>query len=171
MLGRNNFNAFLGYANLDLIPNEQLLESFEPLEQIIMAGYPIGLWDSVNNLPLLRRGITSIHPKIDFMGKPEFLIDAAVYPGSSGSPVYLYESESFNIKNEIKLGTRIFLLGLNYASYYENVRGEIKVEDIPTRKTSQKQYTEVVSPTNLGVCIKSSKLKEFVPILKKMDAR
>jgi hypothetical protein len=51
------------------------------------------------------------------------------------------------------------------------VRGEIKVEDIPTTKTSQQQYAEVASPANLGVCIKSSKLKEFVPILKKMDAK
>jgi hypothetical protein len=169
MLKRNNFNPFLGYANMDLIPTEQLLESFEPLEQIIMVGYPIGLWDSVNNLPLLRRGITATHPKMDYKGKPEFLIDAAVYPGSSGSPVYLYESGSININKEIKFGTRIFLLGINYQYIYRNVRGDIKVEDIPTTKTSQQQYAEVASPVNLGVCIKSSKLKEFEPILRKMD--
>jgi hypothetical protein len=49
------------------------------------------------------------------------------------------------------------------------MQGDIKVEDIPT--TSQRQYAEVVTPANLGVCIKSSKLKEFEPILRKMAGK
>ena len=34
-----------------------------------MVGYPIGLWDEVNNMPLVRKGITSYHPSMDFEGK------------------------------------------------------------------------------------------------------
>jgi hypothetical protein len=29
------------------------------LEQIVIVGYPDNVWDSVNNLPVLRRGITA----------------------------------------------------------------------------------------------------------------
>ena len=168
MLELDNFTPFLGYTNLDAIPNEQQLEDLEPLEQIVMVGYPIGLWDSVNNLPLLRRGITATHPKIDYQGKPKFLIDAAVFPGSSGSPVYLYESGSFSIRNELKFGTRIYLLGINFAYIYRTVHGDIKEKDIPT---AQRQYAEVVTPANLRVIVRASKLREFEPILRKMVAK
>lgn len=52
-----------------------------------MVGYPDGIWDEFNNQPIVRRGITATHPKNDFNGKGEFLIDAVCFPGSSGSPV------------------------------------------------------------------------------------
>ena len=159
-LKRSNFTPFLCQTNLNAIPNEQILESFEPLEPIIMVGYPIGLWDSVNNLPLLRRGITATHPKINFKGKPEFLIDAAVYPGSSGSPVYLHDSVAFHDGREMKYRTRIYLLGITYAYIPHTVP-----EEIPT---SQGDFPELLPSVNLGIVIKSSKLHEFIPILREM---
>jgi hypothetical protein len=129
-----------------------------------MVGYPISLWDSVNNLPLLRRGITATHPKIDYRGKPEFLIDAAVFPGSSGSPVYLYDFGAFHDGEESKLGTRIYLLGINYKYIFQSGHGDIKVEDI---STAQREYTEVRTPANRGIVIRANKLWEFEPILRR----
>jgi hypothetical protein len=67
------------------------LTAFDAVEEIVMVGYPSGLWDSTNNYPLVRRGITASHPGIDFDGKPEIAIDMACFHGSSGSPV-LYSS-------------------------------------------------------------------------------
>jgi hypothetical protein len=69
------------------IPSD--LVAFDAVEEIIMVGYPSGLWDSTNNYPLVRRGITASHPGIDFEGKPEIAVDMACFPGSSGSPVLL----------------------------------------------------------------------------------
>jgi len=57
-----------------------------------MIGYPNGLWDHVNNLPLIRRGITASHPGVDYQiegqnGPGVTVIDMACFPDSSGSPV------------------------------------------------------------------------------------
>jgi hypothetical protein len=36
-----------------------------------------------------RRGMTATPPQLDYCGRPTFLIDASVFGGSSGSPVFL----------------------------------------------------------------------------------
>jgi hypothetical protein len=163
-LQQQNFDAFVVYNEIENIPNPQQLENLDPLEPILMVGYPIGLWDSVNNLPLLRRGVTSTHPKLDYKGKAEFLIDAAVFPGSSGSPVYLYDFGMYREGQQSKLGTRFYLLGINYKYIFQTGHGDIKVEDIPT---AQREYAEVRTPANLGIVIRANKLSEFEPILRR----
>jgi len=57
------------------------LGELSAIEDIIMIGYPDGIWDSINNQPIIRRGITATQPKNNFNGKQEFLIDAACFPG------------------------------------------------------------------------------------------
>ena len=57
-------------------------------EEIVFIGYPSGLRDEHNSTPLIRRGITASPIWNDFGNDPIFLIDAGVYPGSSGSPVF-----------------------------------------------------------------------------------
>ena len=69
------------------IPTEESISTFQSIEDVLMVGYPIGLWDEVHNLPLIRRGVTAPDPKIDFNGRSEFVVDIASFPGSSGSPV------------------------------------------------------------------------------------
>ena len=68
------------------------LEALDFAEEVLVIGYPNALWDEANNLPLFSKGIASTHPAKDFNGKPEFIIDAAAFPGSSGSPVFCYRS-------------------------------------------------------------------------------
>lgn len=70
-----------------LIPSEEDLESLTALEDIVMIGYPNGVWDDVNNQPILRKGITATHPNKDYKGRKEFMGDIASFPGSSGSPI------------------------------------------------------------------------------------
>ncbi|MBI4328485.1 MAG: trypsin-like peptidase domain-containing protein [Chloroflexi bacterium] len=57
--------------------------------QVLLVGYPENRYDEANNLPILRTGTIASLPKVDFDGKPQFLIDAQVFPGSSGSPVFM----------------------------------------------------------------------------------
>ena len=47
------------------------------------------LIDEVNNKPVVRKGITATDIRLDYNGRKEFLIDAACFHGSSGSPVFL----------------------------------------------------------------------------------
>jgi len=82
-------DPFFVPADDSLIPTPADLNDLTAMEDIVMIGYPNGICDSVNNQPVFRKGITATHPAKDFKGKPEFMIDAACFPGSSGSPRYL----------------------------------------------------------------------------------
>ncbi|MDE3174182.1 MAG: trypsin-like peptidase domain-containing protein, partial [Gemmatimonadota bacterium] len=83
-------NLFFRCFNRSHIPTPADEADFVAVEPILMVGYPNGLWDQVNNRPLMRRGVTATQPSVDLNGKGEFLIDAACFPGSSGSPVLLW---------------------------------------------------------------------------------
>ena len=56
---------------------------------VIFVGYPQGYYDVVNNLPLIRRGSIASMPNVDFNGKGQIVIDAQIFSGSSGSPVFV----------------------------------------------------------------------------------
>ncbi len=56
--------------------------------EVLFVGYPNDYYDTVNNLPLVRRGTLASMPNIDFRGQGLVVIDAQVFPGSSGSPVF-----------------------------------------------------------------------------------
>ncbi|WP_127471553.1 S1 family peptidase [Thiomicrorhabdus aquaedulcis] len=89
-----NENIYFHAIDIDLIPSIEQLDAFDALESVLFVGYPNGVWDNVNLMPIMRRGTTATSLLLDFEGKREFLIDASVYPGSSGSPVFLYNPES-----------------------------------------------------------------------------
>jgi hypothetical protein len=56
-------------------------------DDIMVMGYPLGIYDHVHNLPLIRGGtISSPHP-IPWKGEPYFLVDSNLHEGTSGSPV------------------------------------------------------------------------------------
>lgn len=57
-------------------------------QKVIFIGYPQGFYDVKNHLPVARFGTIASIPSIDFNGEKQILIDAPVYPGSSGSPVF-----------------------------------------------------------------------------------
>ena len=52
-----------------MIPAQADLESLDAIEEIVMIGYPNGLWDSVNNMPIARRGITATPVYLNYEGK------------------------------------------------------------------------------------------------------
>jgi len=148
-----------------IIPTSADEEDFSAVEDILMIGYPNGLWDSTNNLPIFRKGITATHPAVDFRGAPEFVIDAACFPGSSGSPVFLVNQGAFASKSSksLKLGTRFFFLGVLYSGPVLNSKGEIVVEEVPT---SQKPVAVMKNMLNLGFVIKS---KEVVKLAEHIE--
>lgn len=148
----------------DIVPTEQEINELTAMEDIVMIGYPNGIWDSYNNQPVFRRGITATHPAKDYEGKPEFMIDAACFPGSSGSPVFLLNLGSYPTRDGQVLGkSRIKLLGTLHAGPQATVTGDIVVQKIPT----QNNYLSITNiPNNLGYVIKSSVLEDFDKLLK-----
>lgn len=57
--------------------------------RVLFVGYPENQYDTLNNLPLVRSGYIASIPSVDYNGRGEFIIDAQVFHGSSGSPVFL----------------------------------------------------------------------------------
>ena len=57
--------------------------------EVIFVGYPDGRYDTVNNLPLIRKGWIASMPNVDFNGRGQVVIDAQIFQGSSGSPVFV----------------------------------------------------------------------------------
>lgn len=70
----------------DNLPSNSQLE-IEVSSDIIVASYPRGFYDNVNKFPIVKSGIISSAWGRNFNGKPMFLIDAQLFPGSSGGPV------------------------------------------------------------------------------------
>lgn len=68
-----------------------------PGTEVWFVGYPENRYDTTHNLPLLRRGYIASVPKIDFNGKKQLVIDAQVFPGSSGSPVFASLGDKFKL--------------------------------------------------------------------------
>jgi hypothetical protein len=148
----------------NLIPTPAEVQEFAALEEIVMIGYPIGIWDSKNNMPVIRRGITATHVGIDYEGRQEFLIDAACFPGSSGSPVFLFSTSGHTMKSGgLSIGLRMKLLGILYGGPQYTAEGEVIAITIPTQK---KVLAVSQIPINLGMCIKAQRILDFEPILK-----
>ncbi len=156
------------YIPLDksLIPEPEELADLTAMEDVVMIGYPNGIWDSVNNAPVIRKGITATHPNLDYNGKQEFMIDAACFPGSSGSPVFLFNFGSYATKSGgTVIGSRLKLLGVLYAGPQHTATGEIRIVNVPTQ---QRPIALSQIPNNLGVVIQSRKLLDFASILERI---
>jgi hypothetical protein len=152
-------------VNDNLIPSQSELAGLGVFQEVKFIGYPIGLWDETNNLPIIRRGMTATDPAVDYNGRSEFLIDAACFPGSSGSPVYI-ASDGMTVSTSGLIGKfPPRLLGILYAGPVYGASGQIHVVTIPN---SYDFRAKTQIPINLGFVIKANRLKEFAPLLRRV---
>ncbi len=163
------FEAVKQYAGKDVfsVTNDQSilatddkLKDLRALEDVTMVGYPIGLWDEKNNLPIFRRGHTASHPALDFNEPGIGLVDMACFPGSSGSPIYILDEGGYrDKKGTTYVGmSRIIFLGVLFAGPQYTASGTLEVVNVPTQMTVAPQ-TKVM--TNLGYHIRAKELNEF----------
>lgn len=160
-------NKRIFYRHLEnwMIKTGDELDELSAIEDITMIGYPNGLWDSTNNKPVARKGVTATHPKFNYNGKEEVVIDAACFGGSSGSPVFILNEGAYATKTGFVAAHRIIFLGVLYAGPQMAVDGEIRVVDIPT---SQRAFSRSMVMLNLGYIIKAHKIFDFEQVLKSM---
>lgn len=152
------------YYTEDLLPTKKLLDSLSAIEEVFMIGYPKGLWDKTNNLPIVRKGITATPVYLDYEGNNQFLLDIPIYSGSSGSPVVLLNQGSFPSRTgALAIGNRLALLGINVQSKEYDAEGELILPSI-----NAKIETKTKLPINIAIVIKSEELLEFKPILKNL---
>ena len=75
---------------------------------VIFVGYPRGYYDVKNNLPLIRRGSIASMPNVDFNGQGHVVIDAHLFPGSSGSPVFVAWDRKYSLLGVVSKGMRFY---------------------------------------------------------------
>jgi len=76
----------------DMIVTPEDLSGMGSTDEVLVIGYPNNLYDIRRNLSVFSKGIASTHPGLNFDDGNAFLIDAACFQGSSGAPVFSYDS-------------------------------------------------------------------------------
>ena len=124
-------------------------------QRVVFVGYPENRFDQKHNLPILRSGTIASHPKVDFNGESQFIIDAQVFPGSSGSPVFLNVKEAQFNRGVIQVGggAPYLFLGVVSSTMIRNNT----VDFLPTQLTPSTQ--EVIG---LGLVFKANAVKELI---------
>jgi hypothetical protein len=140
------------------IPSPEVEVSFDSIETVTFVGYPDGLWDTKNFLPIARRGTTASPLPIDFEGKPQFLIDASVFRGSSGSPVFIATDGQYtNRDGSISFGRRFHFLGVVASVYARTEHKQIVARPIPTVQGPFVEHEEML---DIGVVFKARTVEE-----------
>lgn len=142
-------------------PPKDVFNDFDTVEEIIMVGYPNSIWDKYNNKPIFRRGITATSMKLNYDGNPNFLIDVATFPGSSGSPIFIANANGYGFRNDFYMGQRLFLVGVAFRVFHNTIKGEI----IPVPINQLKLATVIGMPNHLGIAIRFDQLFVFNKLL------
>lgn len=148
VLGSSGKEIFFRCVSPELCADNAKLDPYEPIEPVTFIGYPNGLHDTKSLLPIVRRGHSATALTVDYEGKPQFLIDASVFPGSSGSPVFLTVPASAPDKyGNITIGAppKILFLGVVAAVYHRNV---------PVLTSASKPFTNEM--LDIGIVYKAS---------------
>jgi hypothetical protein len=146
--GKNSYVVSLDETNM---PTSDFERTGGATDDVYMIGYPIGLIDDHNNVPIIRKGIVSTPYSQKYKGKDDFLIDISCFPGSSGSPIItLVERDGFEY---------ITLLGVLHSGHMHSTEGELIPGPVPTHRSNV--WTTI--PVNLGICVKACKIRDFGP--------
>jgi len=152
---------FLAIEALDsgLIPNQDFFSNLRYLDDVFFVGYPDGLWDSKNFLPIIRNGTMASLMGIDYAGQQRFLIDADAIPGSSGSPVFIRNSGLFREPGmPIRGGSTWFFVGILDKTFRQ--RPIIGTEEIPIPLSTEDD--DIKLRIRLGGVIKIPVLQKFI---------
>jgi hypothetical protein len=147
-------NMFIG--DKYLVTDEHLSDC-RALEELVMIGYPNGIWDSKNNRPILRRAISATPIWEGYEGSPRFLIDCACFPGSSGSPVFLYREGAVVGRSGTKLGAQLVALaGVLHAGFLHLAHGEVVEATVASLQSYQAKLS---IPNGIGICVSASEVR------------
>ena len=142
-LKKKDIQIFYRTVDQSIIPKDEQIEYFAAIENVTFIGYPSGLYDNVNKLPIIRQGITATPIWNQFNGESVFLIDAGVFPGSSGSPVFIYNRGSYPTKDGIVIGDRLLFIGVISETMVRNEADTKSYLDLGKVIGSKVMYEEV----------------------------
>lgn len=150
---REKNRKFYAYpVRKNIMIDEDKLKDMNTIQNLIMIGYPQGIWDSVNNLPIIRKGINATPMYENYRGEEAFAVDIATYRGSSGSPVFIYDSGAYIENNVAKYGNRLFFVGI------------IKEAHLTIQEHNETISTEEM--LHIGIAIKACKVDVFEDLIR-----
>ncbi len=143
------------------IPSAEQIEELDAIEGITFIGYPNGVWDTKNFLPVARRGTTASPIAVDFESEPRFLIDASVFGGSSGSPVFISDLGGTYAKKTggAYAGSRFYFVGVVAEVFSRTQLNEIIAVPIPTQVRQMAKQQEMI---DLGTVFKARTVVETI---------
>lgn len=159
-LGNKGDHIFLRCVPSTMIPTSQQALGLDAVEEVAIAGDPNGIYDRKNLTPIWRRGITATPYQLDYDGEPVFLIDASVFPGSSGSPVFILNTGGYSAKaGGLVIGSRIHLLGVLAAVLFREDEGKLEFQAIPAGLIPMIRTREMI---DLGLVYKGTAILDLV---------
>jgi hypothetical protein len=155
--------SFYRSVPVEMMLTDAAAGELDAIEEIFFIGYPSGIYDRANFLPVARRGTTATPVAVDYEGHPAFLVDGSVFPGSSGSPVFLFDRGIRLPKagGDIVIGgpARNLCLGVLAAVHTRSVEGE--VSELPAARLT----VSFDEPIDLGIVYKASAISDCVDLL------
>ena len=130
---QNNIRLFYTCITDKMIPTENDIKNIFVGNNIFLVGYPDAIYDKYNKIPIFRKGILATPYTLSYNGTNTFLIDAAIYNGSSGSPIFC------------PVNDKILLLGIQKSTYCHEISAD-----------SDYVYTHIRIPNHLGLVTKSN---------------
>lgn len=160
MKANHNVDVFFKCISSENIPTTADIAEIDALEEVVFVGYPNGIWDSKNYTPIIRKGTTATPYVLDFEGSKKFIIDASVFGGSSGSPLFLLNSGTYTMKDGgTVVGSRFFFLGVVAAVFFKRSVNDIVSLPIPT---SSKHVVVDQEMIDLGIVYKAETVVEAI---------
>lgn len=153
LIAKDNVRAFVRPITLDAIATESDFAKRDVGSAVLFVGYPNGMFDQKHYTPIVRQGFIATPADLDFDGEPVFLIDASVYPGSSGSPVFSYERDREGEMMSPKL------LGLISAVFTHRMDGKIDWIPAPTNVIPVPRMDQMI---DLGIVFKAPLITETI---------
>lgn len=148
----------------DIIPSEDTESKLEAIEEVIMIGYPKGFSDSINNVAIIRKGITATPYFINYNNTPRFLVDIPIFSGSSGSPIFIYSNGKMGgLDAFIQTPPKIIFIGIASDSRNYDAIGVGKLDG-----SNKGIITRTSLPLNIAYAIKSKVILDFKKILNTM---
>ena len=148
------------WIDAELAPNEEIALNVGLVEEVLFVGYPSGISDQTHNLPVARKGITATPAAVDYEGRPAFLVDASVYPGSRGSPVFIYNTDGWtNGSGHLAAGSRVMFSGVLAAVPYREEDGVIEFGEVPAALHARVSTRQMI---DLGVEFKARTITEAI---------
>lgn len=116
------------------------IQNLNYVEDVIVFGCPRGLWSTQSSLCIATSGITSTPIAVPYSDTIDFIINSSLYPGSSGSPVF------------VQVGNILKLAGITVKVHHK---------DVGTDSHNQIIYDHL----NLCDILSSQKLLELADLL------